>query len=140
MADRELGDTIPTFNQPAADGERRVDITNLTALTSTLGGIRTWAEIGAIALVAVLIVGGTEVLLRVFEVPHYIMPTPSQIAAALVSDFHLLAPHIGVTLTELLVASRSARRSASCWPRSSPSSRSPRRSSRPTSSSWSPPR
>jgi NitT/TauT family transport system permease protein len=43
------------------------------------------------------------VLLRVFEVPHYIMPTPSQIATALVSDFHLLAPHIGVTLTELLV-------------------------------------
>ena len=103
MADRELGDTIPTFNQPAAEGDRRVDITNLTALTATLGGIRTWAEIGAIIMVAVVIVGGTELLLRVLEVPHYIMPTPSQIAGALVSDFHLLAPHIGVTLTELLV-------------------------------------
>jgi NitT/TauT family transport system permease protein len=103
MADRELGDTIPTFNQPAAEGDRRVDITNLTALTATLGGIRTWAEIGAILMVAVVIVGGTELLLRVLEVPHYIMPTPSQIASALVSDFHLLAPHIGVTLTELLV-------------------------------------
>ena len=103
MADRELQDTIPTFNKPAHGGEGEVDITNLSALTSTLGGIRTWAEIGAIVLVAVAIVGGTELLLHLFEVPHYIMPTPSQIGGALISDFHLLAPHIGVTLTELLV-------------------------------------
>jgi NitT/TauT family transport system permease protein len=103
MADRELQDTIPTFHKPAHAGESEVDITNLSALTSALGGIRTWAEIGAIVLVAVAIVGGTELLLRAFQVPHYIMPTPSQIASALVSDFHLLAPHIGVTLTELLV-------------------------------------
>ncbi|HEX2478222.1 MAG TPA: hypothetical protein VHK45_03015, partial [Geminicoccaceae bacterium] len=67
--DRELGDTIPTFNQPAAT-DRQVDITNLSALTSALGGIRTWAEISAIALVAVLIVGGAEVLLRTLEVPQ----------------------------------------------------------------------
>jgi NitT/TauT family transport system permease protein len=101
--DRELGDTIPTFNRPADAADRRVDITNLSALTSALGGIRTWAEIGAIALVAVLIVGGAEVALRVLEVPQYIMPPPSMIATALVSDFHLLAPHIGVTLAELLI-------------------------------------
>ena len=101
--DRELGDTIPTFNQPADAVDRRVDITNLSALTSTLGGIRTWAEIGAIALVAVLIVGGAELLLRALEVPQYIMPPPSMIAGALISDFHLLAPHIGVTLAELLI-------------------------------------
>jgi NitT/TauT family transport system permease protein len=103
MADRELQDTIPTFNKPAHGGESEVDITNLSALTSALGGIRTWAEIGAIVLVAVAIIGGMELLLRLSEVPHYIMPTPSQIGGALVSDFHLLAPHIGVTLTELLV-------------------------------------
>ena len=78
----ELGDTIPTFNQPAAAADRRVDITNLSALTSALGGIRTWAEIVAIALVAVLIVGGAEVLLRALEVPQYIMPPPSMIAGA----------------------------------------------------------
>jgi NitT/TauT family transport system permease protein len=101
--DRELGDTIPTFNRPAEAADRSVDITNLSALTSVLGGIRTWAEIGAIALVAVLIVGGAELLLRLFEVPQYIMPPPSMIATALVSDFHLLAPHIGVTLAELLI-------------------------------------
>jgi NitT/TauT family transport system permease protein len=101
--DRETGDAIPTFNQPSDRHESEVDITNLSALTSALGGIRTWAEIGAIALVAVLIVGGTELLLRVLEVPQYIMPPPSMIAGALISDFHLLAPHLGVTLAELLI-------------------------------------
>jgi NitT/TauT family transport system permease protein len=101
MAD-ELRDTIPTFEQ-GDKHEGEVDITNLSALTSTLGGVRTWAEVGAIALVAVVIVGGTEVLLRAFEVPHYIMPTPFQIVGALIGDFPLLAPHIGVTLAELLI-------------------------------------
>jgi NitT/TauT family transport system permease protein len=101
--DSELRDRIPTFEKQGAKADQAVELTNLSALTATLGGIRTWAEIGLIALVAVVIVGGTEVLLRVLEVPHYIMPTPSQIAAALIRDFHLIAPHIGVTLTELLV-------------------------------------
>jgi NitT/TauT family transport system permease protein len=101
--DSELRDRIPTFEKQGAKADQAVELTNLSALTATLGGIRTWAEIGLIALVAVVIVGGTELLLRVLEVPHYIMPTPSQIAAALIRDFHLIAPHIGVTLTELLV-------------------------------------
>ena len=99
--DSQLRDQIPTFEKSAAVD--RVELTNLSALTSALGGIRTWAEIGAIVLFAVFVVGGTELLLRVFEVPQYIMPPPSMIVAALISDFPLLAPHIGVTLTELLV-------------------------------------
>ena len=100
--DSQLRDQIPTFEKSAAV-DRSVELTNLSALTSTLGGIRTWAEIGAIALFAVFVVGGTELLLRVLEVPQYIMPPPSMIVAALISDFPLLAPHIGVTLTELLL-------------------------------------
>jgi NitT/TauT family transport system permease protein len=100
--DSQLRDQIPTFEKsPAVD--RSVELTNLSALTAALGGIRTWAEIGAIALFAVFVVGGTELLLRVLEVPQYIMPPPSMIVGALISDFPLLAPHIGVTLTELLI-------------------------------------
>jgi NitT/TauT family transport system permease protein len=100
--DSELRDQIPTFEKSSAV-DSSVELTNLSALTSALGGIRTWAEIGAIILFAVFVVGGTELLLRVFEVPQYIMPPPSMIIAALISDFPLLAPHIGVTLTELVV-------------------------------------
>jgi NitT/TauT family transport system permease protein len=100
--DSQLRDQIPTFEKaPAVD--RSVELTNLSALTAALGGIRTWAEIGAIALFAVFVVGGTELLLRVLEVPQYIMPPPSMIVGALISDFPLLAPHIGVTLIELIV-------------------------------------
>jgi NitT/TauT family transport system permease protein len=100
--DSQLRDQIPTFEKSAAV-DRSVELTNLSALTSTLGGIRTWAEIAAIILFAVFVVGGTELLLRLLEVPQYIMPPPSMIFAALISDFPLLAPHIGVTLTELVV-------------------------------------
>jgi NitT/TauT family transport system permease protein len=100
--DSQLRDQIPTFEKSSAV-DSSVELTNLSALTSALGGIRTWAEIGAIILFAVFVVGGTELLLRVFEVPQYIMPPPSMIIAALISDFPLLAPHIGVTLTELVV-------------------------------------
>jgi NitT/TauT family transport system permease protein len=99
--DSQLRDQIPTFEKTSQD--QSVDVTNLSALTSTLGGIRTWAEIAAIVLFAVFVVGGTELALRFFEVPQYIMPPPSMIFAALIFDFPLLAPHIGVTLTELLV-------------------------------------
>src|SRR5919108_3490441 len=100
--DSQLRDQIPTFEKsPAVD--RSVELTNLSALTAALGGIRTWAEIGAIALFAVFVVGGTELMLVVLEVPQYIMPRPSMIVGALISDFPLLAPHIGVTLTELLI-------------------------------------
>jgi NitT/TauT family transport system permease protein len=100
--DSQLRDQIPTFEKSSAV-DSSVELTNLSALTSALGGIRTWAEIGAIILFAIFVVGGTELLLRVFEVPQYIMPPPSMIIAALISDFPLLAPHIGVTLTELVV-------------------------------------
>ena len=120
--DRELGDAIPAFNQPPDRRAGEVDITNLSALTSALGGIRTWAEIGAIALVAVLIVGGAELLLRAFEVPQYIMPPPSMIAGALVSDFHLLAPHIAAAAKQIIpasggFASKHLRRSARLYQR-----------------------
>jgi NitT/TauT family transport system permease protein len=100
--DSQLRDQIPTFEK-SREVDRSVELTNLSALTSALGGIRTWAEIGAIALFAVFVVGGTELMLRVLEVPQYIMPPPSMIIGALISDFPLLAPHIGVTLTELVI-------------------------------------
>jgi NitT/TauT family transport system permease protein len=100
--DSQLRDQIPTFEKAAAV-DRSVELTNLSALTSALGGIRTWAEVAAIILFAVFVVGSTELLLRVLEVPQYIMPPPSMIVGALISDFPLLAPHIGVTLTELVL-------------------------------------
>src|SRR5215204_4339443 len=98
--DRELKDTIPSFEHHGP-GET-VDLANWSGVPSTLGLIRGGAEWAAVLLVAVLIVGGTELLLRWFQVPVYIMPTPSQVVGALAKDFHLIAPHVGHTLVELL--------------------------------------
>lgn len=66
-------------------------------------GIKSFTEVIAVLAVAVVIIGGTELLLRIFEVPEFVMPTPSAIVAALVRNFPEIAPHLGYTLVELAV-------------------------------------
>jgi NitT/TauT family transport system permease protein len=100
MIEGQLRDTIPSIDKKSSSAGSRVDLSNWSALTSG-SGIRSWAEAIAIAFVALLIVGSAEILLRVFDVPQYIMPTPSQIFAALYTDFRFIAPHVGYTLAEL---------------------------------------
>lgn len=97
--DSQLGDKIPTFGKKPGEGGG----VGLSSLSIAGGGARTSLEVLAIALVAVIIIGGAEVLLRVFQVPQYILPTPSQIVLALFSEFHFIWPHLLTTLYELLV-------------------------------------
>jgi NitT/TauT family transport system permease protein len=98
--DKALQDQIPTFGK-SDKAAQEVGLSNWSALTSG-PGVRTWLEVAAIALVAVVIVGGAEILLTVFEVPQYILPTPSKIVTALIVDFRFIGPHIVITLEELL--------------------------------------
>jgi NitT/TauT family transport system permease protein len=93
-------DAIPEFKSKHSAGED-VGITNLSAFSSG-PGIKSMAEVMAIVVVAVVFIGGAELLLGFFEVPQYVLPKPSEIAVALVSDFHLILPHLGYTLVELL--------------------------------------
>jgi NitT/TauT family transport system permease protein len=94
-------DAIPEFKaKPGGDGQD-VGIANLSAFSSG-PGIKSMAEVLAIVVVAVVLIGGAELLLGFFEVPQYVLPKPSEIALALVSDFHLILPHLGYTLVELL--------------------------------------
>jgi NitT/TauT family transport system permease protein len=67
------------------------------------GAARTGLEVFVIILVAVIIIGGAEFLLGWFEVPQYVLPKPSQIAVALVTEFPNYWPHLLVTLKELFV-------------------------------------
>jgi len=97
--DKALGDKIPEFNRQAA-----ADEPGIAQLSSFgLGGSRTHLETAVIALVAVVIVGGAEVLLRILNVPQYIMPKPSQILLALYTEWPFLWPHLLITLYELFV-------------------------------------
>lgn len=68
---------------------------------STFGSGTTRLEVLAIIATAVFVIGGLELLLRWFEVPHYILPPPSAILAALIKDFPLILPHLGHTLVVL---------------------------------------
>lgn len=101
MSDRQLGDRIPTFEEPEDGVDHSVSLTNWSALT-TGPGVRTAWEVLAIIVVGVVLIGGAELLLRGFEVPHYVMPLPSEIGTALVTDFHFIWPHLLDTLIELL--------------------------------------
>ena len=69
-------DTIPEFKARPAEGPD-VGIANLSAFSSG-PGIRSTAEVLAIILVAVVIIGGAQILLQVFEVPEYILPKPKR--------------------------------------------------------------
>lgn len=94
-------DAIPEFKARSGSDAQDVGITNLSAFSSG-PGIKSAAEVLAIAVLAVVIVGGTELLLTVFQVPQYVFPKPTEIGWALVTDFPLILPHLGYTLVELI--------------------------------------
>ncbi|WP_256753253.1 ABC transporter permease [Mesorhizobium sp. Mes31] len=95
------GDAIPEFSKAKSGDGHEVSLTNLSAFASG-PGIKSGKEVAAIIAVAVIIVGGIELALRLFHVPLYIMPPPSSIAYALFDEFPLIAPHLGYTLVELV--------------------------------------
>ncbi|NJO36883.1 MAG: ABC transporter permease [Rhizobiales bacterium] len=93
-------DAIPEFSRARSGNGDQVSLTNLSAFTSAPRAT-TRFEIAVIVAVAMLIVGSVEAALRLFEVPHYILPPPSAILTALITEFPLIAPHLGYTLVEL---------------------------------------
>ncbi|AZO40334.1 MULTISPECIES: ABC transporter permease [Mesorhizobium] len=95
------GDAIPEFSKSKTGDGHEVSLTNLSAFASG-PGIKSGKEVAAILAVAVIIIGGIELALRLFHVPLYIMPPPSSIAYALFDEFPLIAPHLGYTLVELV--------------------------------------
>jgi NitT/TauT family transport system permease protein len=97
--DKALAEKIPEFNkkQQASGG------VGLSGASFGLGEHRTKLEVIVIALVAVVIVGGTEFLLTAFNVPQYVLPKPSQIIVALFTEWKFIWPHLLITIYELLV-------------------------------------
>ena len=97
--DKALGDKIPEFNKKQGPGGN----VGLSGASFSLGDHRTKLETFVIILVAVIIIGGGELLLLWFKVPQYVLPRPSQIGTALVTEFPNLWPHLLITLKELLI-------------------------------------
>lgn len=96
--DKVLGDKIPEFNKKAAGGGN----VGLSGASFSLGDHRTKFETLVIILIAVVIIGGTELSLVLFNVPQYVLPKPSLIVSALFTEWKFLWPHILITIYELL--------------------------------------
>ncbi|KKC38039.1 ABC transporter permease [Devosia epidermidihirudinis] len=98
--DSALQDKIPTFG---AKGQK-ADVSLGGGMSSLMSGpSRSAFEIFIIIMVAVVIIGGTELAIRLLEVPLYIFPPPSAIGMALVTEWPFLWPHLVTTLCELLI-------------------------------------
>lgn len=81
--------------------QSRAIITGATGIASGLGD-QGAKEVAAIIAVAVFVVGGAELLLRVLAVPQYILPTPSLIAGVFFSpEISTIGEHYSYTLIEL---------------------------------------
>ncbi|WP_172125215.1 MULTISPECIES: ABC transporter permease [unclassified Devosia] len=91
-------DAIPEFTKSEAGGG--VGVANMSALAAG-PGIQSARDVAIIVIVALIVIGGLELLLNLFAVPQYVMPKPSEIGMALVTDFWFILPHLGHTLVEL---------------------------------------
>jgi NitT/TauT family transport system permease protein len=94
-------DQIPEFNKKQLAAAEDIGLSAMSSLG--LGGHRSKLEVVVIVLIAMIIIGGTEFLLTIFKVPHYVLPKPSQIVTALFTEWKFLWPHLMITLYELLV-------------------------------------
>ena len=88
-----MADQIPEFGKSSG--------TSALSAFAPGGGARSRAELVGIIVTAVIVIGGMELALIRSKVPEYFLPRPSQILAALIREFPLLAPHLGYTLIEL---------------------------------------
>ena len=96
--DKELEEKVPEFEGhagPASHGA--LDI----SATVTAVQIHGWKQVLGILAVAVLVIGGWELAVRLTKVPEFVFPTPSAIAVAMVTNMPTVYPHFFITLAEL---------------------------------------
>jgi NitT/TauT family transport system permease protein len=97
--DKELEEKVPEFEgreAPASHGA--LDI----SATVTAVQIHGWKQVVGILAVALVVLGGWELLVRLFHVPEFVFPTPSAIAVAIVTNMPTVYPHFFITLGELM--------------------------------------
>lgn len=98
--DRQLKDEIPDFSKSKGKIEKGSSLD----VSSTFSEIKVRGakEILGIILLAVVVLGIWEILVRVLQIPKFVLPTPSAIALALVNSFPFIWYHYLYTLGELI--------------------------------------
>jgi NitT/TauT family transport system permease protein len=95
--EQQLEGEIPDFQEHEHERRGQLDI----SATVTAVSIRGWKQVLGIIAVAVLVIGGWELGVRLFKVPEFVFPTPSAIAKALVLSMPTVYEHFFITLGEL---------------------------------------
>lgn len=99
MVDYEkiLEEEIPVVEEIKPQKSSEIDISETVSVVRIHG----WKQVLGIIAVAVFVIGSWELLVRLFDIPKFIFPSPSAIIVALVTSFPNLYTHFLFTLGEL---------------------------------------
>jgi len=96
--EKQLEEEVPEFGKSIPGQSGELDLSSTVSAVKIHG----WQQVIGIIAVAIIIIGGWELLIRLFNVPKFVFPAPSAIAVALVKSFPNVYPHFLVTLGELI--------------------------------------
>ncbi|MDD5658818.1 MAG: ABC transporter permease [Actinomycetota bacterium] len=98
--DKELQDKIPDFKEKEEEipSAGSFDISSATSAVTIHG----WKQILGIISVAVIVIGSWELLVRIFNVPTFVLPSPSAIIRALILSLPNIYTDFLFTLAELV--------------------------------------
>jgi len=95
--EKQLEKEIPEFEEHPVEKHGEFDISATVSAVKIHG----WKQVLGILAVAIVIIGGWELLIRVYEVPEFVFPAPSAVAKALVTSLPNIYTDFLVTLGEL---------------------------------------
>ncbi len=98
--DEELKDKIPDFEE-AEHHHKQTSSLDISATVSAVK-IHGWKQVVGILVMAIIIIGLWELLVRLFHVPEYVFPTPTAIIKALITSFPNIYPDFLYTLSALV--------------------------------------
>jgi NitT/TauT family transport system permease protein len=96
--EKQLEEEIPEFEEKIPEKKGAFDISSTVSAVKVHG----LKQVAGILAVAIVIVGGWELLIRLFQVPEFVFPAPSAIFVALVKSFPTNYTHFLITLSELI--------------------------------------
>ena len=96
--EKQLKEEIPEFEENAPEKQGAFDMSSTVSAVKVHG----FKQVLGIVAVAIFVIGGWELLIRLFHVPEFVFPAPSAIFTALVTSFPNNYPHFLITLSELI--------------------------------------
>jgi NitT/TauT family transport system permease protein len=97
--EKELENKVPDFKtgEDASDKTGKLDMSGALSV----GKIHGWKQILGILGVAIIVLGGWELIVRLTHTPEYVLPAPTQIVVALIKNMPVLYNHFFYTLGSL---------------------------------------